>query len=108
MRRDPREREVFDVQPAIEKERKPRPELIDRDSARGEHLDVGKTVRERVSRLLHRRRAGLGDVIAADRDRIPARHLRGGELDHVGEKAQRGSIGKMISFCACTSLRMSA
>ena len=87
--RDARERDVFHVESAIEKERKARPELIDRDSARGEHFRVSKAVRERVGGLLHRRRSGLADVITADRDRIPARHFAGGELHHVGEKSER-------------------
>src|SRR5438445_13804649 len=43
--RNARQCDVFDVQPAIEKERQPWSELIDRNSARGEHLRVGKTVR---------------------------------------------------------------
>ena len=43
--RHTRERDVFGVESAIEKERKARPELIDRDSARSEHFRVSKTVR---------------------------------------------------------------
>ena len=58
--------DVFDVQSAIEKERKPRPELIDRNSARGKHFRIREPVRERVSSLLHRGRAGFTDVVTAD------------------------------------------
>jgi len=37
------------------------------------------------------------------------RHFPCGELNHVGEKAQRTlSIGKIVSFCAWTSLKISA
>jgi hypothetical protein len=36
---------------------------------------VGEAVGEREGELLRRRRAGLADVVAADRDRVPARHL---------------------------------
>src|SRR5207248_10413122 len=82
------ERDVLRVESAIEKKRKARPELIDRDSARGEHFRVSKTVRERVSSLLHRCRAGPADVITADRDWIPARHLARRELNHTGQDPQ--------------------
>ena len=34
--------------------------------------------------LLLRRRAGLTYVVAGDRDGVPARHLAGAEVDHVG------------------------
>ena len=69
--------------------RKARSELIHRNSARGEHLRVGETIRERISGLLHRCRTSFSDVVSADRNRIPARHFPCGELNHVGEKAQR-------------------
>src|ERR1700730_18033607 len=75
-----RQRDVFDVEAAIEKEGKARTELLDRDSTRREHLRVSESVRERVSGWLHRSRAGFTDVITADRDRIPAGHFAGGEL----------------------------
>src|SRR5207244_3232346 len=87
--RDARERNVFNVEAAIEKEREPRPELIDRNSASSEHLRVSEPVRERVRGLLHRRRTGFAHVITANPDRIPARHFAGGELHHVGQKTQR-------------------
>src|SRR3981081_331427 len=47
-----RERDVFDIEPAIEEEGKPWPELIDWNAARGEHFGVGESVRKRVSGLL--------------------------------------------------------
>src|SRR2546430_5605700 len=83
--RDSRKRDVFDIETAIEKERKPRPELIDWNSASGEHFRVSEPVRERISRLLHRRRTRFANVITADRDRIPARHFAGREFHHVGK-----------------------
>src|SRR5207244_10950618 len=54
--------DVFSVETAIEKERKSRSELIDRNAAPGEHFYVRESVCERVSRLLHRRGAGLADT----------------------------------------------
>ena len=46
--------------------------------------------RERVGDLLHRRRPGLLQVVAADVGRVPARHLVDAEGDHVGDQPQRG------------------
>ncbi len=45
---------------------------------------------ERVGELLHRRRAGLLQVVGADVDRVPERHLADGEGDHVGGELERG------------------
>src|SRR2546430_4830762 len=87
--RNARERDVFDIESAIEKERESRAELIDWNFARGEHFRVSESIRKRVSGLLHRRRTGFANVIAANRDRVPTRHFTGGELHHVGEKSQR-------------------
>ena len=84
------EREVFDVESAIEEEGKPRAETIHVEAALAEEFDVGEAVRERVGGLLHGRRAGLGDVIAADRNGIPARHFLHRVFDHVGEESERG------------------
>ena len=45
--------------------------VVDGEAARDRRLDVGEAVRERERELLHRRRAGLADVVAGDRDRVP-------------------------------------
>src|ERR1700730_1961436 len=76
--RDARHRNIFGIEAAIEKEGKPRPELIDRNSPRSEHLRVSESIRERVGGLLHRRRGGFADVITTDRDRIPERDFARG------------------------------
>ena len=52
-------------------------------------LDVGEAVLQRERELLLRRRARLADVVAGDRDRVPARHSPGAELDHVGHEPHR-------------------
>ena len=52
-----------------------------------EHRDRG---RERVGDLLHRRRAGLLQVVAADVGRVPVRHLVDREGDRVGDQPHRG------------------
>ena len=92
--RHARERDIFRVESAIEKKRKTRAELIDGDAAPGEHFYVRESVRQRVGSLLHRRGTGFADVVAADRDRIPAWHLARGELDHISEKTQRRLDGE--------------
>ena len=51
--------------------------------------DVADAVGERERQLLHRRRAGLADVVAADRHRVPARRVLRAELDHVDDDAHR-------------------
>ena len=51
-------------------------------------LHVLDRVRERERELLHRRRSGLADVVAGDRDRIPARHLRGAEPEDLGDERE--------------------
>ena len=52
-------------------------------------LDVGHPVGDRERELLDRGRAGLTDVVAADRDRVPAGHLAGPEFDRVGDEPHR-------------------
>ena len=52
-------------------------------------LHVGDGVGEGERDLLHRRRARLADVIAADRNRVPLRHLALAEREDVGDDAQR-------------------
>ena len=87
---DSGEREVFDLQATIEEEGETRAEVVHIEAACAEELGVGEAVGERVGGLLHGGRTRLGDVVAADRNRIPARHPRGGVFHHVGEETQRG------------------
>ena len=51
-------------------------------------LHVLDRVRERERELLHRRRAGLADVVAGDRDRIPVRHLGGAEAEDLRDQRE--------------------
>ena len=48
-------------------------------------LHVGNRVGEREGDLLHGRRTGLANVVAGDRDRVPARHALGAVLEDVGD-----------------------
>ena len=53
-------------------------------------LDVGEAVLEREGELLLGGGAGLADVVAGDRDRMPAGHPPRAPLDHVAAQAHRG------------------
>ena len=80
-----------EVRVRVEEEGEARREVVDREPARERRLDVGDRVREREGDLLDRRRAGLADVVAGDRDRVPARDLAAAELEDVGRELQRGA-----------------
>ena len=78
-----------EVDVRVEEEGEARREVVDREPAGDRGVDVGEAVREREGELLHRVRAGLADVVAGDRDRVPARHLLRAELDHVRHEPHR-------------------
>src|SRR5919204_586191 len=48
-------------------------------------LHVLDAVAQRERQLLGGRRTRLADVVPAHRDRVPLRHLRGAEREHVGD-----------------------
>ena len=72
-----------------EEEREPLAEPVDVEPGRARGLDVGDRVGDRERDLLHRRRAGLADVIPADRDRVPLGQLALAPREDVGDDAQR-------------------
>ncbi len=78
-----------EVDVGVEEEREARREGVDVQPALERPLDVGEPVLEREGELLLRGRPGLADVVAGDRDRVPARHPLGAPLDHVGDQAHR-------------------
>ena len=62
-------------------------------------LHVGKAVLEREGQLLLRGRAGLADVVAGDRDRMPARGIRRAQNSTMSVTSRMaGSIGKHHSL----------
>ena len=73
----------------VEEEREPRPERVDVEAGVARRLHVGDRVGERERHFLHRRRARLANVVAADRDRVPLRHFALAEREDVGDDAQR-------------------
>ena len=79
-----------EVDLGVEEERQARRELVDVEAALDRLLDVGEAVLERERELLLGGGAGLADVVAGDRDRVPARHVVGAPLDHVAAQAHRG------------------
>ena len=74
----------------VPKERQARREFVDVEAALDALVDVADAVGDSERELLHRGRAGLADVVAGDRDRVPARNLLRAELDHVGDDPDRG------------------
>ncbi len=66
----------------VEEEGEARAELVRREARLDRCGAVGDPVRERERELLDGRRAGLSDVVAGDRDRVPARD----PLRAVGEE----------------------
>ena len=75
----------------VEEEREPLAERVHVEPGVDAGLDVGDAVRKRERHLLHGRRARLADVIPADRDRVPLRHLALAERDDVGDDPERGA-----------------
>ena len=93
-RPDPPRRAVLgdlleEVDLGVEEEAQPRRELVGIEAARDRLLDVGEAVLERERELLGGGRTGFADVVAADRDRVPARRVRRAPLDHVAEQPHR-------------------
>ena len=82
-----------EVRVHVEEERQPRGEVVDVQAAVDTVLYVGEPVGDGEGELLPGRRARLADVIAADRDAVPARHLAGAERDGVTDDAHRGARG---------------
>ena len=64
------------------------------EAALERRVDVAEAVGQRERDFLHRGRAGLADVVARDRDRVPLRHAIGAERDHVGDQLQ-GRAGRI-------------
>ena len=71
-------------------------------------LHVLEPVTQREGELLQRGRARLADVIAAHRDRVPLRHVLARRTQKMSVTSRiDGRGGKMYSFCAMNSFRMS-
>ena len=74
----------------VEEERQPLAERVRRRARRRPPPARRRcALAQRERHLLHRRRAGLADVVAADRDRVPLRHLALAVGEDVGDDPQR-------------------
>ncbi len=75
----PRRAELCDlleeVVVGVEEERQPLAERIDVEARAARRLHIRDRVRERERHLLDRRRSRFADVIPADRNRVPLRHI---------------------------------
>ena len=78
------------VQRRREVERQPRSEPVEVHPASEERVRVRDRRRHRERQLLHGVAPGLPGVVARDRDRVEARQVGGGELDHVARQPHRG------------------
>ena len=79
-----------EVDVGVEEERQARGDRVDLQAGLPGELDVGEAVGEREGELLGRRGAGLADVVARDRDRVPPGHLGRREGHGVAHEAHRG------------------
>ena len=79
------------LRPGREEEGQAPGEVVDVEAPLDGRLDVGDGVGQGEGQLLRGGRAGLAHVVAADRDRVPARQLAGAELEDVGHEAHRGA-----------------
>jgi len=83
-------------------------EVIDHHAARQVVLDDREAVGEREGELADRVRAGLGDVVAGDRDRVEVAHVLWMKYACTSPIIRiANSVEKMQVFCAWSSLRMS-
>ena len=71
----------------VEEERDTLPDYFDVEPAFDGGVHVGAPVRQRERHFLNGRRAGFADVIPADRDRVPVRHLTRAEPYDIGHDA---------------------
>ena len=87
----------------VEEEGEARAELVRRKARLDGRRAVGDPVRERERELLDGRRAGLADVVAGDRDRVPARDpLPRSRRRDPWSGASRAAAGRCSSRARCT------
>jgi hypothetical protein len=75
---------------AVEEEGQARREVVHREAGVERRLHVGHAVGQRERDLLHGRAALLAEVVAGDRDRVPARDLLAAVREQVGREPHRG------------------
>jgi hypothetical protein len=75
----------------VPEEAQPRGEGVDVEAALQRLLDVAHAVGEGEGQLLRGGRAGFADVVAADADGVPLRHMLGAVLDRVDDELDTGA-----------------
>ena len=75
----------------VEKERKAGSKVIDSETRRERGFYVSGRVGESKRHFLHRGRAGFADVVTADRDRVPLRHLATRPGKQIGHNPHGGA-----------------
>ena len=78
-----------EVDVGVEEEAQSGGERVDRQPCLEGQFDVGEAVGQGERQLFSGGGARFADVVAGDRDRVPTRHLRGGERDRVAHESHR-------------------
>ena len=78
----------------IEKERQPGSKPIDIETNGLRGFNIGDPVGQGKRNFLGRGRAGLADVVAGDRNRVPVRHLVGAKAENIRDDPQ-GRTGRI-------------
>ena len=91
-----------EVEVRVEEEGQARREVVDVEAALDAGLDVREPVGERERQLLGRGRAGLADVVAGDRDRVPLRQLARRTRSCPRRAASTAPAGRSTPSGRCT------
>ena len=73
----------------VEEEAQARREVVNVQAALERPAHIFEAVGQRERQFLHGGAASLADVVAADADRVPLRHVLRAELDGIGHEAHR-------------------
>ena len=77
------------VEMSVEKEGEARREIINIEAGLDPRFHIGKAVGQGKGQLLHRGGARFADVVTADADRVPARHLFCRKSEDIGDQPHR-------------------
>src|SRR5579884_3190599 len=73
----------------IEAKCEARGELVNLQAALETGIDIGQAIGKREGQFLYGGRASLADMIAADADGVPLRHVARAEFDGIHHQARR-------------------
>ncbi len=86
------------IEMGVKEKRETRRKVIDVEAGLDPRLDIGEAVSQRESKLLHCSGAGFPNMITADADSIPARHLARRKSKYIGDQPHRRLRGKDPRF----------